>query len=245
MKMHAPLEMWDPGYRHLLLACVPKSGSTFFAAILAGLPGFEKVSLIPAYGRREQELDMNCLAVAQRTGGHYVAQHHVRYSQETQRFIELFSLHPIVLVRNIYDVVASVRDHLKVGGTVIAQAYVPPDLPQWEDGAIEQFIADMIVPWYFNFYASWADCPQRLELTYENLIADPASAVRQVCERIDVTMTDAEIRDAVAMANANHAALRFNVGVPGRGKQISSTAAERIGKLTQYYALMDLSPLGI
>jgi hypothetical protein len=245
MMTRVPMEMWDPSYRRLLLACFPKSGSTFLAAILAGLPGFRKVSLVPSYQRREQELDVTCLTAAQRIAGHFVAQHHVRYSVETQRLIDQFVLHPIVLVRNIDDVVASVRDHLKTGGTILAQAYVPPDLPRWHDAAIEQFIADMLMPWYFNFYASWAQCPHRLEVTYENLIADPASVARLICHQADIAATDAQIGAALAAANADRAATRFNVGISGRGKQISSEAGSRIRALAGYYSFLDLSALGL
>jgi len=228
-----------------LLACFPKSGSTFFATVLAGLPGFQKVSLVTGYGRREQELDAASLVAAERTCSHIVAQHHVRYSEETQRLIDRFALHPIVLVRNIYDVVASVRDHLQAGGVIIAQAYVPPDLPRWEISVIEQFVADMLLPWYFNFYASWADCPQRLEITYDGLIADPAAVVRNLCTRAGIVATEEQVLTAVAAARANRVTTRFNVGVAGRGRDISPGAVSRIRALANYYSFMDLSSLGI
>ena len=236
----------EAGTAHrLLLACFPKSGSTFLAAILSNLPGFRKVPLVPAYGRREQELDMICLDAAQRAGGHYVAQHHVRYSEETRRLIDLCSLHPIVLVRNIYDVVASVRDHLKTRGTIIAQAYVPSDLPLWPDPAIEQFIAELIVPWYFNFYASWSQCPTRIELTYETLVAEPFSVVRHLCDRTSISATDAQLRTALATAGANPQSTRFNAGICGRGQHINPAATAHIAKLALYYDFLNLSALGL
>ncbi len=232
-------------HQHLLLACFPKSGSTFLASILAGLPGFQKVSLVPDYGRREQELSLEHLLVAERACGHFVAQHHVRYSKETRRLIELFSLRPIVLVRNIHDVVASIRDHIKAGGTVIAQAYIPPDAPQWENKRIEEFIADMIVPWYFNFYASWAEYPDRVQLTYEELVANAVSAVRRLRDRLDIDATDVAVQTAVETARLQCEATRSNVGLCGRGQQLAPAVVSRIGDLARYYGFLNLSAIGL
>jgi hypothetical protein len=231
--------------QRLLLACFPKSGSTFLASILAGLPGFQKVSLVPDYGRREQELSLELLLTAQRSYGHFVAQHHLRCSQETRRLIALFSLQPIVLVRNLQDVVVSIRDHIQHGGTVIAQAYIPPDAPQWNNQRIELFIADMILPWYFNFYASWTDYPDRVQLTYEELVADPASAVRRLRNELDLVATDAEVQTAVETACLQPGSTRFNVGLCGRGKELPVGVVSRIQELASYYRFLDLSPLGL
>jgi hypothetical protein len=243
--IHQATEPSSTDHRCLLLACFPKAGSSFLTLALASLPGFRKVSLVPSYGRREQELSLQCLLAAQRAGGHFVAQHHVRYSDETARLLDLFGLHPIVLVRDIYDVVVSIRDHLKGGGTVIAQAYVPPGLPQWADKRIEEFASEMIIPWYLNFYASWAECAERVEITYEHLIGDPELAVRGICEQTGIIATATEIRAAVQTARWCQAATRFNVGVPGRGKDLSSRVVSRIQRLAGYYSFLDLSSLGL
>ena len=44
-----------PKKPHVLIACMPKSGSTFLAIALAAYVGTRK-RLIPTYGHREQEL---------------------------------------------------------------------------------------------------------------------------------------------------------------------------------------------
>ncbi len=77
----------------------------------------------------------------------------------------MFGLQPIVLVRNIFDVVVSIRDSLKMAPMSIAQAFVPADLAFREDEEMGRFITDLIVPWYFNFFGSWAKLP-RADPTY-------------------------------------------------------------------------------
>jgi hypothetical protein len=231
--------------QHLLLACFPKSGSTFLARVLANLPGFQKISLVPDYGRREQELSLERLLLAQRTCRHFVAQHHLRYSKETSRLIEAFSLRPILQVRNIYDAVVSIRDHIKREGTVIAQAYIPPEAPRWEDGRIECFIADMIVPWYLNFFASWTECPDCMHSTYEELAANPVAAVRRIRDELHLHANDAEVKTAVEAASAERAFTRFNVGLCGRGNQLAPAVVSRIRELASYYEFLDLSAIGL
>jgi len=233
-----------PGQR-LLLACFPKSGSTFLASILAGLPGFRKVSLVPGYGRREQELSIELLFTACETPGSFVAQHHVRFSSETERLLAMFSLVPVVLVRNIFDITASIRDSLKSGTSAIAQAFVPPDAVKWNDEQLETFIADMIVPWYFNFYASWSEGGQVTWVTYEVLTAEPVATARFLCQGIGVGARDADIERAVQNAKLHPGWTRFNCGTTGRGAQLCAEAVARINHLATYYGFLDLSRMGL
>ncbi|MEM8662881.1 MAG: hypothetical protein AAGF49_02005, partial [Pseudomonadota bacterium] len=88
---------------HILLACMPKSGSTFLAQILINMPGMRRERLVPDFERREQELCPQRLREAQalteglhrvwRERGEpralaprgFAAQHHVRHSRPTAR----------------------------------------------------------------------------------------------------------------------------------------------------------------
>lgn len=231
--------------QHLLLACFPKSGSSLLAFILAGLPGFQRVSLIPDYGRREAELSLHHLVEADRLFPRFIAKHHLRFSQETGRLIESFSLQPIVLVRNIFDVVASIRDQIRREPVVMAQAYVPPDASQWEKRHIEEFVADMIIPWYFNFFASWGECSDRMEVTFEELVADPFSTVRRIRDMLHIEATDAQVGTAVEMARSMPIFTRFNVGLCGRGRELTASATAKVSRLAKHYSFLDLSSIGL
>jgi hypothetical protein len=90
---------------------MPKSGSTLLTDLIGQLPGFHQAALIPIAGRREQELDEVCLQKAD--GLDYIAQVHVRHSDWTEDMCADYGLTPIVLVRNLFDVVVSLRDHVR------------------------------------------------------------------------------------------------------------------------------------
>ncbi|MHC4248884.1 MAG: methyltransferase domain-containing protein [Planctomycetota bacterium] len=232
--------------RHrILLACLPKSGSTYLARMLSLLPGWSKAPLVTGYGRREQELSVERLLTAHRAYGNYVAQHHVRYSDVTRRLMERFVLKPVVLVRNIFDAAVSVRDHLLDDLPAISQAYVPDDISRWDDERQFHFIADMVMPWYFNFFASWADCPDKLLVAYEEIHADAVAVVRRIADHYGLGVADGEIRAAVEEAGRSGEATRKNKGVLGRGSCLPDDVRRKISDLARYYEGVDFSTIGL
>ena len=96
---------------HVLIACMPKSGSTFLADVISQCPGFRRAILTPSAGRREQEIDEQLLRKHGKVS--YVAQHHVRNSEWTSEMCRTYGVTPIVLVRSLQDVVVSLRDHMR------------------------------------------------------------------------------------------------------------------------------------
>jgi Flp pilus assembly protein TadD len=86
-------------YPRLLVACMPKSGSTFLTDLIAKLPGMQRVHLVPEYGRREQEFDLEQLVIHRDIG--FVSQLHVRPSEFTLGLCRKFGIRPIFLYRNI------------------------------------------------------------------------------------------------------------------------------------------------
>jgi len=87
------------GSKKILLACFPKSD------------GFSKIPLVPSYGSREQELDIRGLYKYRNIN--FVAQHHVRYSMYLEELLQQYNVKPVILVRNIYDCIVSLADHLR------------------------------------------------------------------------------------------------------------------------------------
>src|SRR5687767_14488637 len=140
-------------HHRLLLACMPKSGSTWLATMLACLPGFRPAVLVNGHDRREQELSEIQLLLNQRWN--YVSQMHLRYSEPTARLIQTFSLKPIVLVRNIFDIVPSIHDHWHCESVRGPSCYLKNAMTNWPSDKIDEFIVDMGLPWYFNFFLSW------------------------------------------------------------------------------------------
>jgi len=226
--------------RRILLACFPKSGSTYLTKILASLPGFEEATLVPGHGRREQELDRGRLL---QYSGSYVSQCHVRYSETTSNYIEEFSLYPVVLVRNIFDVVMSLLDHHRIETTIYPMAFVPEDIVEWEFERAADFVTKMVIPWYFNFLMSWKRCKDKAIVTYEDLHWNARRTTRKICNQLNIDVTDNEIAYVVLRASAMDT--RRNQMVIGRGEQLSERCKERILEMASFYKNVDFGQIGI
>lgn len=219
--------------KHVLLACMPKSGSSFFASAIGELSGFRVASLVQDYDRNEQELSELALLRFHRVN--YVTQNHIRYSRPVERLVAAFNLTPVVLTRNIFDVTASMRDHLKRVSLVWPLAYVPEDILSRSDEEIELFIADMMVPWYLNFYFSWTLCDHALWLDYEQVMTDLRGALKTIAGHIDLPLSASDLDSALEAARGLTLKTR-NRGISGRGRLLSPSVKSRIHHLAGHYS---------
>ena len=94
--------------RHIFIACVPKSASTFLKNLLVNLTGFQDVFMVYAAGQTEHELYLPTV----REFAHFdtVTQQHCRASDANVHIMQAFGIRPIVLVRDIFDSVVSLLD---------------------------------------------------------------------------------------------------------------------------------------
>jgi hypothetical protein len=224
---------------HILLACMPKSGSTFLADVIGRLPGFRQVSLIPSAERREQELDEFCLRRVDHLD--YVGQVHVRHSHWTEDLCQDYGLTQVVLVRSLFDVVVSFRDHLRREATAWPMVFAEPHHAELDDAALELMIVRLALPWYVNFYMGWRRAPGAMMVSYETLIRTPAGVVGDILAFAGADTPAAEIEAAVA--RVRRAGLsRLNVGVAGRGAALSPEAVRAVLDMVAFYPEAQADP---
>ena len=250
--------------RAVLVACMPKSGSTFLSAALAHLPGFRREHVVPSYGRREQELSeaeivraFDATQTLRRAFDHgvmssphrpkaWVAQHHVKHNHETQTLLDRYGIVPVCLVRNLYDIVVSLRDHVVNDSPLTAAAYVDESMTGWEPERMHAFLVDMAVPWYLHFYVSWMKADQKVLVTYEDLVADPHAELRRILREGQLPWNNDGIADALAaVAGGDQGKVRRNVGTTGRGEAIGPDLRARVESYCNYYPDVDFRPIGI
>jgi hypothetical protein len=196
-----------------------------------------RVDLVRAYGHREQELDV--LELARHDLKSYTAQHHVRYSDATDELIKQFRLTPVVLTRNIFDVVVSVRDHLRNESYVGSMAWMTADLVKLPDPEVEEIIADHIAPWYIHFFVSWQHCAGALWVTYEEVRTNTEQVVAKIAKEAGIPATAGQI--SAAIQKARNQKTRFNKGISGRGENLSPRARAHIERLISRYPKVDFS----
>jgi len=230
----------------ILLACMPKSGSTYIRKAFGALPNFKEVNFVPFYGGREQEICEFTIHRLLSKHENCIAQQHVRYSVATSQVINTFDLKVIVLVRNVFDVVFSIYDHLINESATSPMAFFPFDWNTWERERAYEFIIDMILPWYFNFYASWMNSDIKdniIFVTYDEFMKNKFEKMNDICHDLEIDVSDFEIR--LALDSLKSKKTRKNIGILGRGNALPEVLKEKIRKMSAYYKDMDFSLIGL
>jgi len=225
--------------KHILIACMPKSGSTFLATSLANIKGLRRVRLIPAWDAREQEL---CpVRLSRYNYSDYVSQHHIRYSDTTGRFIKQYGIRPIILVRNLADCLASLRDYMRHERAQSPHVYITERQRNLSDEAFETFLARTVLPWYVNFYLSWKNANDALVIDYDDLNKSPVDTLHQIALFANLGINAEECLSALNLTQKKKT--RLNVGIIGRGSQLSSAARKAIQELLDFYPEYAEDPL--
>jgi len=256
--MHVPKR---PPEIHILVACMPKSGSTLLSEALASLPGMRRASLVPGHQRREQEICLKRIEdeirktdllhqiwfqnkeLLPRPRG-FVAQMHLRHSSPSQEIFDAYNVVPVVLVRNIFDVVVSLRDHFEQIAPTIPMAYVSEEMRTWPEERMYQFIAELVVPWYINFFTCWSYSPAAVRVTYENLVEDLPGTVNRVAISCGLRTGGLKsVEDIVSGIEGDKT--RQNKGVVGRGSVLPDEIRYKIRQYAKFYPNVDFSPIGL
>lgn len=231
-----------PRKPHILIACMPKSASTYLASALAELPGFRRCRLTPDWGAREQELCS--IRLSRYNHSQYVSQHHLRYSGWTAQLIDQYNLTPVVLVRDLADCAISIRDHNQQKPGEGPTAYFDETHLEMENAEFEEAVVRLAIPWYINFYAGWRAAKNVPIYDYEDYTQDPVKVMTEIIEQTGLKKNPEGIEQALISVSGGEAT-RFNVGKSGRGSQLSRGAKDSLLRLMEFYPDLQNDPLFI
>lgn len=241
-------ESAPPARKHVWVVAPPKSGSTWLTVLLTRLLAWQVIPLSSGGDRREQEISPPPVFF-QPNGNIFSPHQHCRASRPTLDFLKQNRTLPIVLTRDIYDSIASMRDHLIKESLVWPMAYV--DEPFLELGEEKQFdfIIAFCLPWYFNFYVSWLSAArggqvQPLFISYEELLADTPAVLEKILRFSGELRSAGEINTAIQFAETQFT--RKNQGVNGRGRlQLNERQKTRVREMRAFYSHMDFACIGL
>jgi hypothetical protein len=230
----------------LMIACLPKSGSSFLNNVVQKLTGWPEVVTYPPCGQFEQELYTPALIEFAMVPA--VVQQHCRATDANLQILQGFSVKPVVLVRNIEDALLSLLEFYRSGASF--QTVFHPDFGNLDAEQQADLLIEHRAPWYFEFVASWlrADQDGRLPvlwLRYEDMVADKPAAIRRIADHWNIEADDERIASVLAEAEAETGRNRFNVGKVGRGReQFTEAQRARIAALAENFPSLDLSIVG-
>jgi len=237
----------------IVVAAAPRTGSTYLTNVLATLTGFPYARLCSAYSTNEHDLYLPGLYIMNQIG--CVSQLHMKGTYHNAALISTFGITPIILVRNIFDMVVSLKDDLRrkekkphYGTGIRGYSFLwqDEDIKNRSDHELLDAIIDLAVPWYVNFYASWYRlCEQGFVkakwVTYETMMADKRQTVLDVIDFIGAPISAPNLDEVLDIRTPT-----FNVGGSTRGEQtLSDAQKERIRHLFSYYPTVNFKHYGL
>ena len=233
--------------RHIFIACVPKTASTFLKNLLESLTGYRDLFTVYAAGQTEHEIYLPTLREYAQIDT--VTQQHCRASDANIHLMQAFGIRPVVLVRNIFDSVMSLLDFYNKGA--FKTSYYRADWLALDEEMKIDLLIENVIPWYFQFVASWelAEKQKRLEmhwLTYEELIADKPSTVLKVLEFYGLGAARRGVEERIREIESEERKNRFNKGIAGRGQSgLNDRQKEQIRRATRYFPTTDFGRIGL
>jgi len=233
--------------RHIFIACVPKSASTFLKNLLLRLTGYRDVFVVYAAGQTEHEIYLPTLC--EYADSNTVTQQHCRASDANVHLMQAFGIRPVVLVRNIFDSVMSLLDFYNSGA--FKTSYFRADWPTLDEETKIDLLIENVIPWYFQFVGSWdlAEKQQRLEVhwvSYEEFTADKCSAVFKILEFYGLGASRRGVEQCIGEVESNGRKNRFNKGVAGRGRSgLTERQKDQVRRLARYFPSTDFARIGL
>lgn len=232
-----------------LIACIQKTGSTFLQSSLMMASGSAGPKLGLSYANEENMLHPE--TVLSLINKNVVAQEHCRATPQNLAIVQGFGMKVIVLVRDIFDSLVSLRDMLAGDTHGSVAALFQDDLNDMDEETQLDAVITRWAHWQLDFYTSWirAERGGLIECqfwTYEDIMYDKVAAVKEICRQSGISATPDHVRACVEAVDGDKNLSRKNVGISGRGRQqMNDRQIASIQSMTRFYPDIDFTPLGL
>lgn len=232
-----------PG-KPVLLACIPKSGSTFISGAIMAAMGYPRNTLRLSHD--VQEFDPIKLLQSRNRG--VVSQSHMMATDYAVEQINKNDIRTIVLERDFADAIVSNRDHIVAMAKSTGPYSVFSQAEFFDSDFLKRPIADQydhlietVVPWFARFHASWrrqakALTHRPLFITYEMFFSNPENGLKLILAHLGRELPQADIKNALARVGP----ARINIGKTGRGAtELTAEQHQRIREIAAIYRLTE------
>lgn len=231
---------------NIYVACMPKSGSSYFATTIAkgldykfALTTSSRINNPSNFGINGREQELCELAIIkkilmnQKKG--LIAQHHTKACSYTAKTLLAYNFKLIVLIRNIFDIIVSADEMLKKYdmGNPSNQGFriLPSKFNSMDKQVRYELLAKTTGVFCIEFYLSWLRQKEMgtefLEVNYDEEIAldkgNKLLLAKKVAQFLDLDNSNTKnLKKTFSERKINEKTARFNKGTTNQGQKISS-----------------------
>ena len=233
---------------HICIACFPKSGSTYLVRTLQTILDYR---FIHYAHMGDTEHDILEHALVDNLHTNTVTHLHMTASRSNLHYLHYYNIKTIVQIRNIYDCVISLRDHIVNESVVWPMAVVDDSFKEWEEKKQYDFIINNFIPWYIKFYVTWYKASKMDKLPvywlqYEQLMNNKTEVIQDILTYFKVSFDDKKLVSILSEQKTKKGLYRFNVGISGRGESVlTGGQIDAIKGYAGYYPLVDFNSIGL
>lgn len=177
----------------ILVTGAPRSGATWLANTLGKVTNTPPFRLCSAYGTNEHDLYLpslcfgiiGCFSIIHMSGTYH-----------NNELLKMFSIKPIILVRNIYDTIINLANNMKEkqkdinsrnGFLGYSFFWSDVNIEKLDNNDFLNWIIDFAVPWYVNFYVSWYRLnPDAIWVRCEEFVKDPYITTKKILTFLEI-----------------------------------------------------------
>lgn len=232
-----------PRHETICITAMPKSGSTLLMEAAMRASGYFPHRLSDTLLQEQNLLESRIL---DSWSFDSISTTHSRATKINLERMIKYRIRPVVLVRNIYDVAVSMRDHVLRESIWNPTFNADPAFPDLSPERQLDAVIDLAVPWNLYFVAEWQRAEiDRLDLCYEDMIANPEQTLQTILDFYGVDKPRMDPATAWGQA-ADSGVTRKNVGRPGRGAAMFTDAqVQRVRDLAAHFPGTDFSGVGL
>lgn len=200
----------------VLIACSPKSGSTYTAKVLACYLEAERLYPQEYAGYREQNILPQYFEASKDKS--IVTQLHVMPNEPNLERIKALDLQTVVLRRNVADSLVSLDDHIRLEDHRTPACFIR-DRSRYLALSMEdriQYLIRYATPWYIAFYLAWKDRPV-VKAFYRKLALDKQGFFAGILTDLGIALDRERLAGLLHVEMQN---TRFNQGRFGRSLSV-------------------------
>ena len=236
--------------KHIMLAAFPKSASTFLMHMLAKQLNYDIQIFLKALDGSEQEFEMT--EFKKHAHKNTVTHQHIRATPYNIRMLKENNFTVFVLIRDLNECVMSLRRHIYTQKNNWSIANINDDFFKLCESKQYDFIIDLCMPWYINFYVYWYRAIEynlidAKFLSFNQITNDTKTTLNFILNNLGhKKLNNEEISQLyLSIKDKSRITKEMNIAFSQEILELNNLQKLKLKKLCSYYPSVDFKQIGV